>query len=166
MAYRNKDAKLAIDANLPLSIEQIVNLSQEEYNHLVSIVHMSLYQKELSCKIRRRGRNKCSAHKSRQKKLNDIIELQSRVTEKQLRDLNLDMEIVTIQNKEEECMYILKGIIEQILLKHNADPEYYAVEYLDGRLHIKRKIYVMNTMDVYYHLKTKNVNVDYISFTP
>ena len=162
-----KVAKLVIDANLPLSFEQIVGLEQDEFNNILTIFNMTPFQLDVCREARKRGRNNSSARKSRQKKQNIVSDLESRIIELQMRDLTLGMEVVSIKNQEDERIKELKDLFDNILFCFNVDPNVYHVVYFEGRLHIIRKmIEGFNEMDVYEHLKTKEVHTDYITFTP
>ena len=128
---------------------------------------MTPFQLDVCREARKRGRNNSLTRKSRQKKQNIVSDLESRIIERQMRDLNLGMEVVSIKNQEDERIKELKDLFDNILFRFNADPDVYHVVYFEGRLHIQRKmIEGFNEMDVYDHLKTKEVHTDYITFTP
>lgn len=75
----NKDEKRAKELNLPISIEDIINLAIDEYNERLSKYELTDQQLNLIRDIRRRGKNKVAAQNCRKRKMDEISSLQKQI---------------------------------------------------------------------------------------
>lgn len=74
-----RDEKKALEANIPLSYYEIVNLSIDQFNEQISKHGFTEAQLTLMKDIRRRGKNKVAAQTCRKRKMEQIIVLQHEV---------------------------------------------------------------------------------------
>merc|ERR1719334_2434869 len=75
-----KDEKIARDAGIHLNVKDIVNLPMDEFNDLLSKHELTEEQLNLCRDIRRRGKNKVAAQNCRKRKIDQIDELQERIS--------------------------------------------------------------------------------------
>ena len=87
--FSNKDEKLAREAGVSFSIDQIVGLPMDEFNDMLSKEDMTEEQLNICRDIRRRGKNKVAAQNCRKRKLEQIDELQKKVDEAKRRQNQL-----------------------------------------------------------------------------
>lgn len=82
--HLTRDEKRANAMNIPMPVDEIVNLPMDEFNERLSKYDLSEAQLSLIRDIRRRGKNKVAAQNCRKRKLDQIISLADEV--KQMRD--------------------------------------------------------------------------------
>jgi len=75
-----KDEKLAREAGITFDVKDIVNLPMDEFNDLLSKRELTEEQLNLCRDIRRRGKNKVAAQNCRKRKIDQIDELQERIS--------------------------------------------------------------------------------------
>ncbi|KAK6638962.1 hypothetical protein RUM43_007232 [Polyplax serrata] len=85
--HLTRDEKRANAMNIPMPVDEIVNLPMDEFNERLSKYDLSEAQLSLIRDIRRRGKNKVAAQNCRKRKLDQIISLADEV--KQMRDRKL-----------------------------------------------------------------------------
>ncbi|KPM05357.1 Cap-n-collar bZIP protein-like protein [Sarcoptes scabiei] len=88
----NRDEKRARALNLPLTVQEIIDLPIDEFNERLTRYELSEVQFSLIRDIRRRGKNKVAAQNCRKRKLDQIMGLQSEVD-------NMYLEKETLQNE-------------------------------------------------------------------
>lgn len=77
--YLAKDERLAKNANILISVTDIVNASRQEYNNLLFNNNFTKQQISVIRSIRRRGKNKICAQNCRKNKLDKIKSLSEQV---------------------------------------------------------------------------------------
>ncbi|KAL0269433.1 UNVERIFIED_CONTAM: hypothetical protein PYX00_007168 [Menopon gallinae] len=82
--HLTRDEKRANAMNIPMPVDEIVNLPMDEFNERLSKYDLSEAQLSLIRDIRRRGKNKVAAQNCRKRKLDQINSLADEV--KQMRD--------------------------------------------------------------------------------
>lgn len=82
--HLTRDEKRARALNVPLSVDDIINLPMDEFNERLSKFDLSEPQLSLIRDIRRRGKNKVAAQNCRKRKLDQILSLADEV--KDMRD--------------------------------------------------------------------------------
>lgn len=82
--HLTRDEKRARALNVPISVDDIINLPMDEFNERLSKYDLSETQLSLIRDIRRRGKNKVAAQNCRKRKLDQILTLADEV--KEMRD--------------------------------------------------------------------------------
>ncbi|XP_018327033.1 segmentation protein cap'n'collar isoform X2 [Agrilus planipennis] len=82
--HLTRDEKKARALNVPISVDDIINLPMDEFNERLSKYDLSETQLSLIRDIRRRGKNKVAAQNCRKRKLDQILNLADEV--KEIRD--------------------------------------------------------------------------------
>lgn len=82
--HLTRDEKRARALNVPISVDDIINLPMDEFNERLSKYDLSESQLSLIRDIRRRGKNKVAAQNCRKRKLDQILTLADEV--KEMRD--------------------------------------------------------------------------------
>ncbi|KAG5899706.1 hypothetical protein JTB14_030098 [Gonioctena quinquepunctata] len=79
--HLTRDEKRARALNVPISVDDIINLPMDEFNERLSKYDLSENQLSLIRDIRRRGKNKVAAQNCRKRKLDQILSLADEVKE-------------------------------------------------------------------------------------
>ncbi|XP_067012719.1 segmentation protein cap'n'collar isoform X4 [Anabrus simplex] len=79
--HLNRDEKRARAMNIPITVNDIINLPMDEFNERLSKYDLSEAQLSLIRDIRRRGKNKVAAQNCRKRKLDQILSLADEVRE-------------------------------------------------------------------------------------
>lgn len=87
--HLTRDEKRARALNVPITVDDIINLPMDEFNERLSKYDLSETQLSLIRDIRRRGKNKVAAQNCRKRKLDQILSLADEV--KDIRDRKLRM---------------------------------------------------------------------------
>ncbi|KAJ8950359.1 hypothetical protein NQ314_007894 [Rhamnusium bicolor] len=87
--HLTRDEKRARALNVPISVDDIINLPMDEFNERLSKYDLSEAQLSLIRDIRRRGKNKVAAQNCRKRKLDQILSLADEVKEMRDRKLRL-----------------------------------------------------------------------------
>ncbi|CAH1256146.1 unnamed protein product [Diabrotica balteata] len=87
--YLTRDEKRARALNVPISVDDIINLPMDEFNERLSKYDLSEAQLSLIRDIRRRGKNKVAAQNCRKRKLDQILSLADEVKEMKDRKMRL-----------------------------------------------------------------------------
>ncbi|XP_050448970.1 segmentation protein cap'n'collar isoform X2 [Cataglyphis hispanica] len=87
--HLTRDEKRARALNVPIAVNDIINLPMDEFNERLSKYDLSEAQLSLIRDIRRRGKNKVAAQNCRKRKLDQIISLADEVKEMRDRKLRL-----------------------------------------------------------------------------
>ena len=139
--YRNKDIKLIETEGIPFNIHQLVNLPQTKFDEMIKTPGLTDKQQATCISIRRRGKNKVSAQKSRQRKIDQHSDLEAKVHQAENKYNKLECtENKLIQEKHEKSAE-LNQMIDEYLLKNQADPQYYAVVKIGDIIIIEPKIF-------------------------
>ena len=139
--YRNKDIKLIETEGIPFNIHQLVNLPQTKFDEMIKTPGLTDKQQATCISIRRRGKNKVSAQKSRQRKIDHHADLEAKVRQAENKYNKLECtENKLIQEKHEKSAELNK-MIDEYLLKNQADPQYYAVLKIGDIIIIEPKIF-------------------------
>lgn len=77
--HLTRDEKRARALNVPISVDDIINLPMDEFNERLSKYDLSEAQLSLIRDIRRRGKNKVAAQNCRKRKLDQILSLADEV---------------------------------------------------------------------------------------
>ncbi|XP_018578767.1 segmentation protein cap'n'collar isoform X1 [Anoplophora glabripennis] len=87
--HLTRDEKRARALNVPIAVDDIINLPMDEFNERLSKYDLSEAQLSLIRDIRRRGKNKVAAQNCRKRKLDQILSLADEVKEMRDRKLKL-----------------------------------------------------------------------------
>nr|AUA18023.1 cap-n-collar isoform C2 [Leptinotarsa decemlineata] len=87
--HLTRDEKRARALNVPISVDDIINLPMDEFNERLSKYDLSESQLSLIRDIRRRGKNKVAAQNCRKRKLDQILSLADEVKEMKDRKMRL-----------------------------------------------------------------------------
>ncbi|KAL1492850.1 hypothetical protein ABEB36_011030 [Hypothenemus hampei] len=87
--HLSRDEKRARALNIPISVDDIINLPMDEFNERLSKYDLSEAQLSLIRDIRRRGKNKVAAQNCRKRKLDQILSLADEV--KEMRDRKMSV---------------------------------------------------------------------------
>ncbi|XP_076160933.1 NFE2 like bZIP transcription factor cap-n-collar isoform X2 [Ptiloglossa arizonensis] len=87
--HLTRDEKRARALNVPIPVNDIINLPMDEFNERLSKYDLSEAQLSLIRDIRRRGKNKVAAQNCRKRKLDQIISLANEVKEMRDRKMRL-----------------------------------------------------------------------------
>ncbi|XP_050314139.1 segmentation protein cap'n'collar isoform X2 [Anthonomus grandis grandis] len=85
--HLTRDEKRARALNIPITVDDIINLPMDEFNERLSKYDLSEPQLSLIRDIRRRGKNKVAAQNCRKRKLDQILSLADEVREMKDRKL-------------------------------------------------------------------------------
>lgn len=83
--HLTRDEKRARQLQIPISVQDIINLPMDEFNERLSKYDLSESQLSLIRDIRRRGKNKVAAQNCRKRKLDQIISLADEVKDMKMR---------------------------------------------------------------------------------
>nr|CAI5826840.1 unnamed protein product [Callosobruchus analis] len=87
--HLTRDEKRARALNVPIAVDDIINLPMDEFNERLSKYDLSEAQLSLIRDIRRRGKNKVAAQNCRKRKLDQILSLADEVKEMRDRKMRL-----------------------------------------------------------------------------
>merc|ERR1740128_601050 len=100
----SRDEKRARGMNIPMTVDDIINLPMDEFNERLSKYDLTEPQLSLIRDIRRRGKNKVAAQNCRKRKLDQILSLADEVKWARERKIRL--------NKEREFLMAEKARIK------------------------------------------------------
>ncbi|XP_022900817.1 segmentation protein cap'n'collar isoform X2 [Onthophagus taurus] len=105
--HLTRDEKRARALNVPISVDDIINLPMDEFNERLSKYDLSEPQLSLIRDIRRRGKNKVAAQNCRKRKLDQILTLADEVRAMRDRKIRLlgEYEYITAENKRVRDKY-------------------------------------------------------------
>lgn len=116
--HLTRDEKRARALNVPISVQDIINLPMDEFNERLSKYDLSENQLSLIRDIRRRGKNKVAAQNCRKRKLDQIVSLADEVKEMKNRKERLlrDREHVVSEQKKirKKYMDLYRHIFEHL----------------------------------------------------
>ncbi len=88
----SRDEKRARSMNIPMTVDDIINLPMDEFNERLSKYDLTEPQLSLIRDIRRRGKNKVAAQNCRKRKLDQILTLADEVKRARERKIRLNKE--------------------------------------------------------------------------
>ena len=138
--FSNKDEKLAREAGVSFSIDQIVGLPMDEFNDLLSKQDLTEEQLNLCRDIRRRGKNKVAAQNCRKRKIDQVEELQKRYQES--REQGKKLALIHKQAKSEYNAVAseVSTLVDRILVHEKMDPRAHTIVWgPNGELSITKK---------------------------
>lgn len=99
--HLTRDEKRARSLNIPIAVQDIINLPMDEFNERLSKYDLSENQLSLIRDIRRRGKNKVAAQNCRKRKLDQILTLEDEVNAvvKRKTQLNADRDHLESERK-------------------------------------------------------------------
>ncbi|EAT43506.1 AAEL005077-PA [Aedes aegypti] len=99
--HLTRDEKRARALQIPIPVQDIINLPMDEFNERLSKYDLSETQLSLIRDIRRRGKNKVAAQNCRKRKLDQIVTLADEVKDMKMRKERLlrDREIIQTERK-------------------------------------------------------------------
>ncbi len=139
----NKDEKMAREARIKISVQDIISLSIDEFNDLLSKNTLSEDQYKICRDIRKRGKNKIAAQTCRQRKSDQIEELRGRLQNEQNTTSRLKKEYEGLVVQRKNAADELNNLINNILISRNLSPQHYTVEGSIEEVYIVRKILPM-----------------------
>lgn len=100
--HLTRDEKRARALQIPIAVQEIINLPMDEFNERLSKYDLSETQLSLIRDIRRRGKNKVAAQNCRKRKLDQIVSLADEVKEMKMRKERLlhEREVVLAERKK------------------------------------------------------------------
>ena len=139
--YRNKDIELIQRAGIPYNIHQIVNSTQAEFEELTLSPILTEEQITICSEIRRRGKNKVAAQNSRQRKVDQYNQLETKVRKakdkfNELENIEKKLILEKMEKSDE-----LNKLNDDYLRKNNRDPEHYAVVQIGDMILIEPKMF-------------------------
>lgn len=160
-----KDDKLAKEAKLPFTVRTLVGLPMDEFNDLLSKNELTEGQLNVCRDIRRRGKNKVAAQNCRQRKLEQIEELQQqlgRAMERRDKMKHEHNRLYNVYNLEAEK---LRHITECVLKHFNKDVANYSLQVSGENVNIlprtEIKEEVDNSLETFHQFLPINVNTFY-----
>ena len=140
MAYKVKDEQLARDANIEIPVKVMVELSNDDFEALLTSARLLPDQIVLCKKIRRRGKNKVAALRCRQKQADFISNLEFKL-ETAKADLCITDQVLSQWMLEEEKLVVeLNELLNSILIRKNYDPNLMSVCSIDGKICFQPRI--------------------------
>jgi len=126
--HMGKDEKLAREAGILISIQDIIQLPMDEFNDLLARHDLNEDQLNMCRDIRRRGKNKVAAQNCRKRKIDQIEELTEKLdnAKQQKGALWQKHERMTLIKQQEGQK--LDNLIRKILVCHNLNPALYTIK--------------------------------------
>ncbi|XP_050827394.1 nuclear factor erythroid 2-related factor 3 isoform X3 [Serinus canaria] len=104
---RSRDEWRAKALRIPFSVEEIVSMSVDSFNAMLSKNQLTETQVSLLRDIRRRGKNKVAAQKCRKRKLNAILNLEEDVC-------NLQTQKESLKKEHSQCSKLINQIKQKL----------------------------------------------------
>ncbi|XP_037715675.1 segmentation protein cap'n'collar isoform X4 [Drosophila subpulchrella] len=120
--HLTRDEKRARSLNIPISVQDIINLPMDEFNERLSKYDLSENQLSLIRDIRRRGKNKVAAQNCRKRKLDQILTLEDEVNAvvKRKTQLNQDRDHLESERKRISNKF---AMLHRHVFQYLRDPE-------------------------------------------
>ncbi|XP_044018765.1 segmentation protein cap'n'collar-like isoform X2 [Aphidius gifuensis] len=129
--HLTRDEKRARALNIPIAVQDIINLPMDEFNERMSKIDLSEAQLGLIRDIRRRGKNKVAAQNCRKRKLDQIVTLADQVKEMRDRKTRLirerDYMLVERQRVKDKFSQLYRHIFQS--LRDPDGNQYYSNEW-------------------------------------
>ncbi|XP_017103074.2 segmentation protein cap'n'collar isoform X7 [Drosophila bipectinata] len=120
--HLTRDEKRARALNIPIPVQDIINLPMDEFNERLSKYDLSENQLSLIRDIRRRGKNKVAAQNCRKRKLDQILTLEDEVNAvvKRKTQLNQDRDHLESERKRISNKF---AMLHRHVFQYLRDPE-------------------------------------------
>jgi len=135
----SKDEKIAREAGINFSIDQIVGLPMDEFNDLLSRHELSEEQLNICRDIRRRGKNKVAAQNCRRRKIDQVEDLKQRCEESRQRGIEYAKVHQRTVRVNRELSRQADDEVDKILRQHNLDPRTHTLKWEGDELVVLRK---------------------------
>ncbi|KAF7287804.1 NFE2 like bZIP transcription factor cap-n-collar isoform X2 [Rhynchophorus ferrugineus] len=116
--HLTRDEKRARALNIPITVDDIINLPMDEFNERLSKYDLTETQLSLIRDIRRRGKNKVAAQNCRKRKLDQILSLADEVKEMRDRKIRLMDEhkfaIVELQRMKDKYQQLYRHVFQNL----------------------------------------------------
>ncbi|CAD7077327.1 unnamed protein product [Hermetia illucens] len=144
--HMTRDEKRARALNIPISVNDIINLPMDEFNERLSKYDLNETQLSLIRDIRRRGKNKVAAQNCRKRKLDQILSLEDEVKEVRRRKERLfqERDIILAERKRIASKFAtLHRHVFQYLRDSDGNPcspsQYSLQQAADGSVYLLRR---------------------------
>ncbi|KAK9890179.1 hypothetical protein WA026_008983 [Henosepilachna vigintioctopunctata] len=125
--HLTRDEKRARALNVPISVDDIINLPMDEFNERLSKYDLSEAQLSLIRDIRRRGKNKVAAQNCRKRKLDQINTLADEVKEMRDRKMRLineyDYHTNELKRRKDKYQQLYRHVFQNL---RDADGNHYS----------------------------------------
>lgn len=135
----SKDEKIAREAGINFSIDQIVGLPMDEFNDLLSRHELNEEQLNICRDIRRRGKNKVAAQNCRRRKIDQLEELKQRDEESRQRGVEYAYLHERTVRKTREAGGHIDARVDDILRHHNLDPRTHTLKWVGNEIVMCKK---------------------------
>lgn len=142
-----KDDKLAKEAKLPFTVRTLVGLPMDEFNDLLSKNELTEGQLNVCRDIRRRGKNKVAAQNCRQRKLEQIDELQGQLGRAMERRDKLKHEHSRLYSVLNSETLKLRHITECVLKHFNKDEANFSIQVSGENVNILPRTEIKEEVD-------------------
>ncbi|KAI4880290.1 hypothetical protein NFI96_030728 [Prochilodus magdalenae] len=136
-----RDERRAETLSLPLSVEDIINMSVDAFNEAISTYDLSEGQLILMRDIRRRGKNKMAAQSCRKRKLDSLVDLEDEVkalreeSQRRLREREINSK--ALSETREKLSKLYEEVFSKLMDEHGnpySSKEYTLQYSTDGRI--------------------------------
>ncbi|KAG1683817.1 Segmentation protein cap'n'collar [Nymphon striatum] len=110
----SRDERRAKEMNISISIEDIVNLSMDEFNELISKFDFSETQLTLIRDIRRRGKNKVAAQNCRKRKIDQIFTLEDELQHLQHQKMQVMQKKESMKRERELSVFSFQQVYDKV----------------------------------------------------
>ncbi|KAH1029935.1 hypothetical protein HUJ05_003081 [Dendroctonus ponderosae] len=116
--HLSRDEKRARALNIPITVDDIINLPMDEFNERLSKYDLSEAQLSLIRDIRRRGKNKVAAQNCRKRKLDQILSLADEVKEMRDRKMSIMNEhkysLVELKRMQDKYQQLYRHVFQNL----------------------------------------------------
>lgn len=116
--HLTRDEKRARALNIPITVDDIINLPMDEFNERLSKYDLSEAQLSLIRDIRRRGKNKVAAQNCRKRKLDQILSLADEVKEMRDRKMRIMSEhkytIIELKRRKDKYQQLYRHVFQNL----------------------------------------------------
>jgi len=135
----SKDEKIAREAGINFSIDQIVGLPMDEFNDLLSRHELSEEQLNICRDIRRRGKNKVAAQNCRRRKIDQVEDLKQRCEESRQRGIEYAYLHERTVRENREAARQMDARVDEILRQCNLDPRTHTIKWVGNEFVTAKK---------------------------
>jgi len=134
-----KDEKLAKEAGIPFNVKTLIALPMDEFNDLLSKNDLTEEQLNICRDIRRRGKNKVAAQNCRQRKIDQIEELHSKLARAVARRDKLRYEHERLISLHAVENARLNRLTEAVLSHHSKDSSSWSIQVVGDEVTLQPK---------------------------